>query len=229
MAWNATYTFVALDVLTATQLNGIQANLNAIWIYDAAGQIAVSSAANTLAKTTYGGWTKIATQTITTAAKIDFTSLTGTWRAWKLIFGGLRTNTTSYGIMEMILNNDTGNNYYYNGHTMIVTGTTLTGINGNGVAYYGLAGTGTFVPANNAGATFGASGEIFIYNPTQIITLPTFSSFLYNLNSTGPQSQFAWAQGVWNSNAGINQVTLLTSTTGNTFSQGWCDILGIPA
>ncbi len=49
MPFVTTHVFVALATLTAAQLNGIQSNINALWPYTAAGDIAYASAADTLA------------------------------------------------------------------------------------------------------------------------------------------------------------------------------------
>jgi hypothetical protein len=57
MAYNTPYTFIALQALTSSQMNGIQDNIRALWPYTTTGDISYASAADTLArlgKGTYG-------------------------------------------------------------------------------------------------------------------------------------------------------------------------------
>jgi len=48
MAFTTPYTFIALQALTAAQMNGIQANISALFPYTAQGDLAYASAANAL-------------------------------------------------------------------------------------------------------------------------------------------------------------------------------------
>jgi hypothetical protein len=54
MAYITPYTFIALQALTASQMNGIQDNIRALWPYTTAGDISYASAANTLARLAKG-------------------------------------------------------------------------------------------------------------------------------------------------------------------------------
>jgi hypothetical protein len=54
MAYVTPYTFVALQTLTAAQLNAIQTNITALWPYSAAGDLAYASSASVLARLAKG-------------------------------------------------------------------------------------------------------------------------------------------------------------------------------
>lgn len=50
MAWTAPYTFVALQTLTAAQLNAMQTNISTLFPYTTAGDLAYASSATALAR-----------------------------------------------------------------------------------------------------------------------------------------------------------------------------------
>lgn len=50
MAYNTPYTFIALQALTSSQMNGIQDNIRALWPYTTEGDISYASASDTLAR-----------------------------------------------------------------------------------------------------------------------------------------------------------------------------------
>ena len=54
MAYNTPYTFIALQTLLASQLNGIQDNIATLWPYSAAGDIGYTTSASVLARLAKG-------------------------------------------------------------------------------------------------------------------------------------------------------------------------------
>lgn len=143
MAYTTPYTFVALSLLTAAQLNAMQANLVALWPFTAAGDLPYASSASTLAALAKGTsgqilkmgasvpeWGDVTGSSVlieehlvsaATEASIVFSAISGAYRHLRLS-GQIRSNAASLGDNLLIrFNADTGANYDVVG---IITGST---------------------------------------------------------------------------------------------------------
>jgi hypothetical protein len=142
MAYVTPYTFVALQTLTAAQLNAIQTNITALWPYTSAGDISYASAANTLARLAKGtagqvlkmnagetapewgvggSYQLIEEHIVTeaTEANITFSSIPATFNHL-ILFGQIRSNYATLGDNLLVrFNSDSGANYDY---VAVITG-----------------------------------------------------------------------------------------------------------
>lgn len=117
----------------------------------------------------WSGTTIISTQSVTAAATIDFTVVTG--KRYKLVIQGLHNTTDGY--YKITCNADGGNNYSYVISGRYSTGATL--VSGNGVAFVAISDT-------TAGNLINATDELSIS-----IEFTTWQSNLHNVlfNVTG--------------------------------------------
>lgn len=133
MAYSTPYTFIALSVLSAAQLNVMQGNISTLWPYVAGGDIPYASSSTVLTKLAKGTngqaltigvsvpyWNQspaslvLIEEYIVTAgtdATITFSSIPGTYKHLRL-FGQVRSNYATLGDWLLCrLNSDSGANY----------------------------------------------------------------------------------------------------------------------
>lgn len=130
MAWTTPYTFIALQALTAAQLNAMQANITTLFPYTSAGDLAYASSSTVLsrlAKGTAGQFLKmnsgatapewgsgcglalIESQTLTDAvSSVTFSSIPSTYKHLKIMCQGVSSTPAS---LQTTFNEDGGNNY----------------------------------------------------------------------------------------------------------------------
>lgn len=214
---------------TETEVGGASGDVATDAIWDAAGDLAVGTGANTAAKLTkgtalqglrvksdastleYAAHAMDIIQTITAGvggiASFDFTSIPGTYKNLEIHFQGRSDQATTAVNLRITMNNDGGNNYDYE---QVYTSATSAPSAAEGIAgAFGLVGnlTGANAPSGSAGA-----GKI---------TIPDYAGTTFHKNAlaTAGHSQSDASAGTywintvvrWRNTAAITRITLTPS------------------
>jgi hypothetical protein len=213
-------------------------------IWDAKGDLAVGTGADTAAKLTVGSnnqvltadstqttglkwatpasggggaWTLLSTTTIgITPATFDVSSISGSYNDLLLVMILRAAASVTSAIVELRFNNDSGSNYGY--QMLNSTGSSTSSTNSGGA--------NTFISLANCWGGSAPSGQFSHHE----VTIPGYAATTWT--KTTMLRKHDWydfaagdmgitiGTGGWNNTAAINRVQLLTGTSPNTFTQG---------
>lgn len=207
-------------------------------IWDAKGDVAVGSAADTASRlavgtdgqvltadsaqtlgvkwstpSSGGSWTLLHTVTLgADTATIDQATISGSYNDLIVVLIARSANASAADTPLLRLNNDSGANYYY--EWMRSTSTTVQGAEGIATTSFNVGTNG--VPANSATANLFSFHEFVIpgYASTTWSKVVRATSATFSNNATGVIFPLVMS-GIWNSTSAVTRVTFSLNSAGN--------------
>jgi hypothetical protein len=211
-------------------------------IWDAKGDLAVGTGADTASKLTVGSdgqlltadstqttgvkwaaapaggaWTLLSTTTLSSPGTFDISSISGSYNDLILEVIARSSNSGSGDdYLALRFNNDSGSNYYWQ-RSIVVGNATLTGENSAGT---NIAAVGKIPQASATANSFGHC-EIVIRGYASTTWLKTLTYIAQWMNTTAVSNQpHSTGGAIWNSTTAVNRITLGATSSFNNFATG---------